>query len=454
MAADRARELAQDTARRSVLPKSTGRTLWLVAAWTGAGAAIVCATVSIIAVAICWLPVSGTTGRAHSAIHAGLLTFLAALHGGVTVNGTAATFLPLGMTIAVALTAWRAGSALADAATERGERDPVRLLLAGATQAASFMIAALIAVPFATLGTSSAPFLAVGVAAFLLFAVAGGGALVRSSALREELLDLLPSAASSWVRAAVVGVAVYLGSGALLVAGSLIVHHGRVEVLSHQVGGGWGGVPILLLGVLAAPNAVITGASYLAGPGFSFGAGVSVSATATTHGTVPAFPLLGGLPTGHGAPSAVWWLMVATWLLAGLLIARLVARTDGWLVRLRDAAVASVLAGVVMMVLAWQGGGSIGAGQLSTIGAPAGRFGLMVAGELAVVSLLSLGLVAAWQWLAGLSDVDDRTLLIVRDLPDASAQTSTAQAGTAGTGPAPADVTPDGDADGTDVLAG
>ena len=42
------------------------------------------------AVAVCWLPVSGTSGHPKSAIHAGLLTFLASVHGGITVDGTAA----------------------------------------------------------------------------------------------------------------------------------------------------------------------------------------------------------------------------------------------------------------------------------------------------------------------------------------------------------------------------
>ena len=92
--------------------------------------------------------------------------------------------------------------------------------------------------------------------------------------------------------------------GALLVAGSLVMHHGEVETISRQVGGGWGGVPILVLGVLAAPNAIIYSIAYLAGPGFALGTGTSVSLTSTAHGTLPAFPLLGAVPSGHGANPA------------------------------------------------------------------------------------------------------------------------------------------------------
>jgi hypothetical protein len=76
-----------DPVRRSVVPEAAGRSLWLAAIWTGVGAAAVCATLAIVAVAICWLPVSGASGHSISAVRAGLLTFLAALHGGVTVDG-------------------------------------------------------------------------------------------------------------------------------------------------------------------------------------------------------------------------------------------------------------------------------------------------------------------------------------------------------------------------------
>ena len=228
-------------ARRSVVPGAAARSLWRAAVWTGAGAAAVCATVAILAVAVCWLPVSGPGGRAHSAIHAGLLTFLASLHGGLTVDGTSASFLPLGMLAAVAITAWRAGAGLADAAAGIGENDPLRLACAGLAQAVSFTGCCLLAVPYATLGTSEVPFLGVAAASFLLFALSGGAALVLYSPLSDALIDRIPGQVRAGARAAGVVLCVYLAAGALLVAGSAVVHHGRIEALSAQVGGGWGG---------------------------------------------------------------------------------------------------------------------------------------------------------------------------------------------------------------------
>jgi Family of unknown function (DUF6350) len=390
-----------EAARRRVVPEAAGRSMWLAAAWTGVGAAVVCATLAIVAVAVCWLPVSGTSGHSKSAIHAGLLTFLAALHGGVTVDGTEAAFLPLGMMIIVGLTAWRAGSGLADAANSLGEDDPVRLALAGAAQAASFMLTCLVAVPFAALGTSTAPFVRVSLASILLFAVTGGVAFVRSSALAGVFAERMPPSVAPVLRAAVAGVSGYLGIGALLVAGSLAVHAGRFEALSRLIGGGWAGVPVLLLGVLAAPNAVIAAAAYLSGPGFAVGAGTTTSALATTHGVLPAFPILAAMPQGHGANGVLWSLIALTPLGAGLAVARLAGRAATWLARLRTAGAAAAAAGAIMFVLAWQGGGSIGSGRLQTVGASPWRVGLFVTVEVAVVAAAAIGVAFALSRLRG-----------------------------------------------------
>ena len=384
---------------RRVSPARQSRSLWLTAVWTGVGAAIVCATVAIVVVAIVWLPVSGSSDRAHSAIRAGLLTFLAAVHGGITVDQSAASFLPLGMTLVVAVAVWRAGAGLGDAASENDERDPLRLGLAAGLQAVSFAVACLIMVPFAALGTSSAPFLGVGAAALLLSALVGGTAFARTSELRGWLMARIPPYAFGALRASAAVVLVYLLAGAVLVAASLAVHASTVQTLSRSVGGGWSGVPILLLGVLAAPNAAIAGASYLAGPGFAVGAGTSVTPFGAVHGTVPAFPLLGALPTGTGAGVAVWSLVALAPATAGALLARLAWREDGWVARLRLAGFAIVGAALAMLVLGWQAGGSIGDGRLAAIGPSPIMLAGAVAGAAATATLVALAGAATMQWL-------------------------------------------------------
>ncbi|MDP9094495.1 MAG: DUF6350 family protein [Actinomycetota bacterium] len=382
--------------RRSVVPEAAGRSLWLAAVWTGVGAAAVCATLAIIAVAICWLPVSGASGRSMSAVRAGLLTFLAALHGGVTVDGTSAQFLPLGLTVIVGLTAWRAGAGLGDAATSLDEQGIGRLGIAALAQAGSFTLAALVALPFAHLGTSRAPILGVALAGFLLFAVTGGVAFARASALGDWISGQLPAFLPSVARAAGGAVAVYLGAGAFVVAVSLLTHLSHVEALSRQVGGGWGGVPIVLLGILSAPNAAIAAASYLIGPGFAVGSGAPVNAVTTTHGVVPAFPILGALPQGHGATALMWAVIAATAVVAGVLVARCAAHAESWQARVRDLGASAAVAAVLMFVLAWQGGGGIGAGRLSVLGASPWRVALFVGAQLTLTASIALACSAAW----------------------------------------------------------
>lgn len=411
MPADREDRTGRQSVRRSVVPEAAGRSLWLSAVWTGVGAAVGCATLALVAVALCWLPVSGSGSadghRASSTIKAGLLSFLAALHGGITLDGSQAAWLPLGMLLIVAVILWRAGTGLGDAATALDERDPARLWLAGSAQAASFAACCVVAVPFASLGTSRAPFLGVGAAALLLFAASGLVAFVRSSPLRQWCAERIPDLAVRAARGAAAAVAVYLCAGALLVAVALTVHHREVSTISHQVGGGWGGVPVLLLGMLAAPNAAIAGASYVAGPGFAVGAGTTVRITSAAHGTMPAFPLLGAVPSGSGATQPVWALVITTPLLAAMAVARLAARTPGWRARLGTAACAAPAAGVIMLGLAWQGGGAVGNGRLHTVGASPWQFAVATAVEVGVLSLAWLGLGAAWTWLRQPVDDED-----------------------------------------------
>lgn len=411
-------------------PNAVARSLWLTAIWTGVGAAVVCTVVAIVAVAICWLPVSGSGGHTRSAIRAGLLTFLAALHGGITIDGTHAQFVPLGMTLIVAFAAWRAGAGLADAASEVD--DPLRLLQTGAVQAGSFTAACLIAVPFAHLGTSSVPLVGVAGAGLVLFTVTGGVAFVRGTALGPLVGSHVPGVVGRGARVAGAALATYLAAGALLVAASLVWHHRDVSTLSAQVGDGWGGVPVLLLGALAAPNAAVAGSSYLVGPGFAVGSGSTVSAFTTAHGVVPAFPILGALPRGQGATWPVWLLMSLTAAAVAVVAARVVWPAGSWRGRFAGLGVAAVIGGLAMSVFAWQGGGAIGDGRLRVVGPSPWLTALVLAGEVAVLGSTGLGVAALAgrirrpsvtrrDRLAAAITVQLPELRVVREQPDAAA---------------------------------
>lgn len=369
------------------------RSPWIVAVGTGAATALLAMAAAVAVVAACWLPVSGGAGNAGSVIRAGVLTFLAALHAGITIDGLPTAFIPLGMTLAVAALAWRAGRSLA--AVVQDEQRPARLCGLAGAQIAAFAAVSGVAAPLATLGTTSVPAVPAALAACVLFAVSGGLAFVRSSALAQLLVLRRLALAVPAVRAAAAALAVEVAAASLLVAGALVVHHDRVVAISHQVGGGWSGLPVLLLGLLAAPNAVIAGSSYLAGPGFALGSGSHVSLFSTTHGTLPAFPLLGATPTGHGANAVVWTLAGATPVLAGALVALSLRHSGSLLARLRDSGAAAVIVGLTWTVLAWQGGGAVGSGRLNAVGASPWQAGLATAGALALATCLATGVLAA-----------------------------------------------------------
>ena len=255
-----------------------------------------------------------------SAIRAGLLTFLAALHGGVVVDGTSAQFLPLGphhprraWSAGEPAAAWpmppptwpsrtRAGSssphccrrrsftaAGADRRAVRPSRHQQRTVARRRRRRLAAVRRSAVASP------SCGP----GRCANVLRAAVPASVRPRRPRRRQPRWPCMSASrrcSSPW---------------------RLVLHAGRVEEISRQLGGGWSGIPVLLLGVLAAPNAVIAALAYLLGPGFAIGAGATVSVGSGAHGVVPAFPLLGALPHGRPTPSS-GWPSPAPPLLAGL----------------------------------------------------------------------------------------------------------------------------------------
>jgi hypothetical protein len=173
---------------------------------------------------------------------------------------------------------------------------------------------------------------------------------------------------------------------------------------------------VLLLGVLAAPNAVVAGASYLAGPGFAVGTGNGVNVATVAHGTLPAFPLLGAVPSGPGATVPVWLLVVMTPLLAGAALFGLARRAAGSAQRWRVAGLGAAGAGLLGCVLGWQGGGAIGAGRLAEFGASPWQFGGALAVETAVVAGAGLGVLTLVARLrTGAAPTPRRLLSTVKD---------------------------------------
>lgn len=355
------------------------------------------AAIGVCGAVLCWLPEAGVSGEPLAAIRAGLLSFLAAQHGGMTIDGVPVDFVPLGMTAVVLLIGWRAGSVLADVAETLHEQRIRWVIAAAALQTLAYVGCVVLVVPVASIGGTSAPVARVGLAATVLFGCSTGAALCRSAPLRDRLRARTPTWLASGLRGSLAAAWVLAGAGALMVATSLALHADRVMALSRLVGGGLSGTPVAIIGVLSAPNALIAAASYLTGPGFAVGSGTTVDAFSTSHGTVPAFPLLGALPRGDGGPGAlaatVLTLIVMGW--AAAACARRSAAGDA----VRSLAVSAAVAGLAMAVLGWLAGGAVGTDRLRTVGPSAWQLGVVVAGEVGGVGLLLLGGWSLWAWL-------------------------------------------------------
>lgn len=244
---------------------------------------------------------------------------------------------------------------------------------------------------------------------FLVAVIAGGlgaaravvAAQVAAQARGERvrsglgaLLRLLPDRPRSLVIGVAGSLSVLLASGALLVGASLAVNMPDADHLYDLLAPGVvGGVLLLLVQLAFLPNAVIWGMAYAVGPGFSVGAGTSVSPTGVFLDAVPAFPPLAALPDPGPAP-AISLLALAAPFVAGAVGGALTIRSlpapvsEGapmW------GFVSGALTGAVVALLSALSGGPLGGGRLATVGPSAWQVGLLAALEVGISAAI-----AAW----------------------------------------------------------
>jgi hypothetical protein len=183
------------------------------------------------------------------------------------------------------------------------------------------------------------------------------------------------------------------GAGLALALVMIVLHLGRIGTLYGTLGADPVGMIVLSLAQLTAlPNVAIWAASWMAGPGFGFGAGTAVTWSHSSPGLLPLLPGLGALPN-PGPLHAGMWLSVLVPVAAGALVGwralRVVARLSSWQVKANVAVAACVVAALVLTLASALAGGSLGAARLSGVGAPSLAFGAAVLGEL----LLGAGVV-------------------------------------------------------------
>ncbi|MFJ7587315.1 DUF6350 family protein [Streptomyces sp. NPDC097617] len=202
---------------------------------------------------------------------------------------------------------------------------------------------------------------------------------------RGRPLGPLPSWLSGGVRRAVVrpryalalragagGALVLLGGGALIVGASLAWHGAEVQASFLSLTGVWSGrFAVLLLALTLIPNAMVWGAAYALGPGFSLGADVTAGPLGFPGAPgLPRFPLLAALPSaGPGTP--LTWTVAAVPVVAGLAVGWFAvrrAREVSYGETALTAALGSVVCGLAMAGLAAASAGPLGSRRLAEFG--------------------------------------------------------------------------------------
>ncbi|WP_157035147.1 DUF6350 family protein [Actinocatenispora sera] len=367
-----------------------GRASLLVAAAATAGwAALVSFVPLLVLVLLGWL-LAGGAGAATSALRVAGAAWL--LGNGVPIHTPIGPYglVPLALT---AFVAWRLVRAGGNTARALGDR---RAALLGAVGVAVGygLLAALLAL------LVSGP--DVSVSAPRAFVTAGGLALVcavsgaahRSGMLRHIAGQLSP-AVRAGLRSGGFAAVTLLGLGAFTAGGSLAWHADRAaDTFRAYQAGPVGDIGLALLCLLYAPTVSVWAVAYLSGPGFAFGAHTAVGIGGVHLGPVPAIPLLAGLPT-DAAPAA-GALLLGLPLLVGVATGWLVARRDtgpGLTPLVFATALSGAVAGALFAVAGALSAGSLGGGQLATIGPSWWQLGLAVAG-LDGVAAMAAGLTA------------------------------------------------------------
>ena len=356
-------------------------------------------------VLVAWVADAGPGSTGTDAIRAAADAWLLAHGGGLTVPAGHLRGIPLGLTVLAAVVLHRAGASLARAVEVPDLAAAGRAVAALAVPYA-LLAAAVAAVAGTATAASSAPL--AGIGALLLAAAAGGRGVLRAAGLGPALVRRVPSWLPAVGRAVLAGVAALVAAGLALLLVALVWRAGRFAELVGALQPGFVGGVILLLGcVLLLPNGALWTVAYVAGPGFTVGAGTGVSPFGVTLGPVPSFPLLAALP-GDGVPApvvrAVLLLPVLAGVLAGWVVGRRLpaASAPGRLPALPTGRVArpatyGLLAGglvaLVTAVLAVLAGGALGPGYLAAVGPSGWQVAAALAVEVAVPAAVTAALV-------------------------------------------------------------
>ena len=185
-------------------------------------------------------------------------------------------------------------------------------------------------------------------------------------------------------------IALLLGISSIILGVSIFTHLHMVKTLTTVLEPGiLGGLLLLLLNILYIPNAVVATLGYFSGAGFAVGTGTIVAPWSFNLNSIPAFPLLGALPTGESLVSLVG---IAAVVFTGALLA-------SWTVALstRILVQSLLVAAVISTAIAFAGSGALITQSMSTVGVSIWKFPLSIAAELLLGAVLALYVPRLWK---------------------------------------------------------
>lgn len=332
---------------------------------------------------------------------------------GIAFDSFAISFLPLGLTLVMALMIIRIGHRLSAASSLW----PAWIGGAVTFGAASYGLSLVIANPAVTLGEWDPlfrPMLFFGGLLFVAsvsgkrFELVGGANQIEAPEriwVREKVSNFTSNL--HWTISTSAAPALRIGTSVivfLLMASSILLMFalliGWVEVLRlyQALSLSFLGGLMLTLGQLAIlPNLIVFGLAWISGAGFSIGAGSYVSPLVSQLGPLPALPVFAALPTGGIDRGIVFAIVPVVAAMVATLLARKSTQKMRWefATSFSAAAVLSIfsafISAVLALLLALLASGSLGPGRFVEVGINPLQLALVIFIEVLVpVFLVSL----------------------------------------------------------------
>jgi hypothetical protein len=317
--------------------------------------------------------------------------WLLAQGGSVELSSGPLRLTPLLLTAGIAWGLSRAGRWVVHAGDVSGRAAAARV--AGTVVGVHTALTALLGALLAATG-GGAGLLRSGAGAAVLALLAAGFGVGRETGVLDAALDRLPLAVRPVLRGLLAGALTALGLCTAVVAVAVASDAAGYAALSSSLGGaGAGALGLLALGLLVLPNAAAAVLGLSAGPGFVVGSGTSISVHGVTLGSVPALPLLAGLPDTQAVPLLAFASQVVpavAGLVAGAALGRhLPHAAGGSVVAGLWGVLTGALLGVAAAAAVWAGGGSLGDGGLAVVGAPPLATGIAVAAQAGIAAAVA-----------------------------------------------------------------